>query len=78
LVPLAPALLGREARVDEDALPEVIAMLSPKPLPSSPEEVIELSNEDEPEILTPSGVIAPIAPIVNAIPVTTVAIRPLI
>lgn len=58
-LPLAPepapptlALPGREARVDEEVAPEVLAVLMPKAEPSSPGEVIELSN-DEPKSLTP-------------------------
>lgn len=71
--PPALALPGGEARVNEDALPEALAALEPKAELSSPGEVIELSNEDEPKDLTPLVIAAPTTPAIPTIPTASVA-----
>ncbi|CAD6204258.1 unnamed protein product [Miscanthus lutarioriparius] len=67
-VVLAPAVPGEEREVNEVTSPGFPVGPATQPVPSAPEVVIELSDEDEPEGSIPSAGAAPIAPVSTAAP----------
>ena len=71
--PLAPAISEGDAGVDEGTPPGSLARLLTQSVPSALEVVIELSDEDKPEGLTPWVGGASIAPIVSTAPTASVA-----
>ncbi|CAD6226127.1 unnamed protein product [Miscanthus lutarioriparius] len=66
--PLAAAVPGGEARVDEVSPTGSLAGPLTQPVPSAPEVVIELSNKDKPEDSALPTAFVPTAPVSTAAP----------